>query len=51
MKQILNFLEGVCPIAFGVKLIAFHKKNIIAVNYGVGSVSLGLCVQELDELP
>ena len=52
-RQKLNFLEGVCLVTSGVKVTAFHKKNIIAtVRHGGGSVMVwaALLLQDLDHL-
>ncbi len=43
-RQKLSFLEGVCPVTSGIKLTAFHKKNIIpTVKHGGGSVMVLDC--------
>ncbi len=46
MRQMLNILEGVCPVKSGVNPTTFHKKNIIpTVKHGGDSVTVWGCFE------
>ncbi len=50
MRHKLNFLEGVCPVTFGVKP-AFHKNSILPTVKHGGSVMSGAASQLQDAVP